>query len=208
MYKLNFIKTCNLFTPQAYTTMNKNTNDLEINLRQLVIQTRLGNKSSYNELLTTLSPILKKGALGQLSRFGRSHYAEDVLQETLLAIHLKLHTYDENQPFLGWVRAVMRHKIIDYLRRNKVKVVSIEDQDFWEPVDESNPEAQSINNDLQKMLGTLKPPAGDIIYEMKVDGASLHEMAVKYNISESNIKVIVHRGLKKLSDLIRSEIVV
>ena len=185
--------------------MSKTNTDLEIELKALVMETRQGNKASYNRLLNQLSPLLKKGAVGQLSRFGRTDYAEDVLQETFLAIHLKLHTYDTEQPFLAWVRAVMKHKIIDYLRRHKVKVISIDDEGFWEPADEANPEIQAITHDLQKLLGSLKPPAGQIIYDMKVDGASVQELSVRYNISENNIKVIVHRGLKKLSDMMRKE---
>jgi RNA polymerase sigma-70 factor, ECF subfamily len=185
--------------------MNKNNIDLEMDLKRLVMETRQGNKASYSKLLLELAPILKKGAAGQLSRFGRTDYAEDVLQETFLAIHLKLHTYDADQSFLAWVRAVMKHKIIDHLRRHKVKVISIDDKDFWEPADEANPEIVSITHDLQKLLNSLKPPAGQIIYDMKVDGTSVHELSVRYNISENNIKVIVHRGLKKLSDLMRKE---
>lgn len=185
--------------------MSKNNTDLEMDLRNLVMETRAGNKTSYNRLLHELSPLLKKGAMGQLSRFGKIDYADDILQETFLAIHLKLHTYDAEQSFLAWVRAVMKHKIIDYLRRHKVKVISIDDQDFWDPADETNPEIQSITHDLQKLLGRLKPPAGQIIYDMKVDGASVYELSVRYNISENNIKVIVHRGLKKLSELMRKE---
>ncbi|PZQ45147.1 MAG: RNA polymerase subunit sigma [Micavibrio aeruginosavorus] len=185
--------------------MNKNSIDLEMDLKRLVMETRQGNKTSYNNLLLKLAPLLKKGAVAHLSRFGRTNYSEDVLQETFLAIHLKLHTYDEDQPFLAWVRAVMKHKIIDHLRRHKVKVVSIEDTDFWEPADEATPDAVSITYDLQNLLNTLKPPAGQIIYDMKVDGMSVQELSTRYNISEGNIKVIVHRGLKKLSDMMRKE---
>jgi RNA polymerase sigma-70 factor, ECF subfamily len=185
--------------------MNKSNHDLDTELKALVMETRQGNTASYNELLTRLTPLLKKGAGGQLSRFGRADYAEDVLQETFLAIHLKLHTYDVEQPFLTWVRAVMKHKIIDYLRRHKVKVISIEDDGFWEPADEANPEMQAITHDLQKLLSSLKPPAGQIIYDMKVDGSSVQELSVRYNISENNIKVIVHRGLKKLSEMMSKE---
>lgn len=179
--------------------------DLEKELRQLVMDARTGNKQSYAELLNRLTPTLKRAAVGQLARFGKADYAEDALQETLLAIHLKLHTYDLKQPFLAWVRAVMKHKIIDYLRRQKVKHISLDDDSFWEPADENNPEIQSVVHDLQKLLNTLKPPAGKIIYDMKVDGASVSELSMRYNMSEANIKVIVHRGLKKLSDQMRKE---
>lgn len=161
--------------------------------------TRGGDERSYKSLLEALAPFLRRNAGAQLARFGQHHYAEDVTQEILLAIHLKLHTYDSSMAFLPWVRAVMRHKIVDYLRKQKVAVASLDDMDLWEPADPENPELQAIRHDLQNLLGRLKPPAGDIIYALKVEGASTRDLAAQYKTSESNIKVIVHRGLQKLA---------
>ncbi len=184
---------------------NKKTSDIEIRMRSLVMETRFGNKSSYKTLLAELAPILRKSAMGGLAPFSRQAHAEDITQEALLAIHLKLHTYDESMPFLAWARAVTKHKMIDYLRRNKVRMVSIDDQDFGELADTANPEVQAITYDLKRLLDSLKPPAGQIIYAMKVEGATIREISTQYNMTESNIKVIIHRGLQKLADKIKGE---
>ena len=175
--------------------------DLEIELKDLVMQTRAGHQPSYERLLARLTPFLRKAAGAQLSRFGRSQDAEDVVQETLIALHLKLHTYDASQPFLAWVRAVTTHKMIDFLRRARIRAtVSLDDENsFYEPADPANPEAAIIARDLDILLKTLKPPAGDIVYALKVEGASVAEVAKRFSLSESNVKVIVHRALEKLS---------
>ena len=134
--------------------------ETERDLRELVREAREGKRSSYEALLTRLAPILRKYATYQLSRFGRQNYAEDVAQEALLAIHLKLHTYDIELPFLAWARAIAHYKLIDYLRRMRMPTVSIKELEFFEPEDERNPEAAAINHDLQKLLGRLKTAGG------------------------------------------------
>jgi RNA polymerase sigma-70 factor, ECF subfamily len=186
-------------------TVHKDTDDLDTSLRQLVMETRQGQKASYRALLEILAPFVRRNSAAFLTRYNQGSMAEDITQEVLLAVHLKLHTYDENLSFIAWVRAVMKHKIIDALRRNKVKTVSTDSLEFWEPADTANPEIQAIRHDLHKLLGYLKPPAGDIIYAFKVEGASVQELATQHQTSESNIKVIVHRGLQKLSEIIARE---
>ncbi len=42
---------------------------------------------------------------------------EDIVQETLLAIHLKRDTRDETQPIEPWLRAIAHYKLVDHLRR-------------------------------------------------------------------------------------------
>ena len=55
---------------------------------------------------------------------------EDVVQETLLAIHLKRHTWRADGPVLPWVFAIARYKLIDHLRKNKIRAsIPIEDAD-------------------------------------------------------------------------------
>ena len=175
---------------------------LEKELKQLIMETRAGDKGSYNRLLTALLPFLRRNAGAQMHRFGYGQFAEDAVQETLLAIHLKLHTYDDGQPFLAWLRAVMKHKIIDCLRKQNEDMVSIDANDFIEPAAAETAETYVVQNDLKLLLDQLKPPSGDIIYEMKVEGMSVKELAGKYGMSEGNVKVMVHRGLQRLSALV------
>src|SRR4051812_43936867 len=77
-----------------------------------------GDTTAYDRLLSDLALALRAGARRGLARAGRpAEDAEDVVQETLLAIHLKRHTWDPSLPFGPWVRAIARNKLIDALRR-------------------------------------------------------------------------------------------
>ena len=177
--------------------------ELDQLLQRLVAETRQGQAVSYKKLLETLAPVVRHSAASLLVRWGQAGLIEDITQEVLITIHLKLHTYEEGLSFIAWLRAVTRHKVIDALRRNKLPVSSMEDSSFAEPADpEDFEEIQSIRRDLQQLLAQLKPPAGEIIHALKVEGMTVQELATRYNLTENNIKVIVHRGLQKLSALI------
>ena len=177
--------------------------DLDQLLQQLVAETRQGQAASYKKLLETLAPMIRRNASILLARYGQIAVMEDVTQEVLITIHLKLHTYDDDLSFIAWLRAVTRHKVIDALRRNKMPISSIDEAGFAEPADpEDFAETQSVRRDLQQLLAQLRPPAGEIIHALKVEGMTVQELATRYNLTESNIKVIVHRGLQKLSALI------
>ncbi|MDE2029481.1 MAG: sigma-70 family RNA polymerase sigma factor [Alphaproteobacteria bacterium] len=178
--------------------------DLNADLRALVMRARGGDAHAYKQLLTGFAPVIRRMVAARVGRWGGQHYVEDITQDTLLAIHLKLHTYDADMPLLAWVNAVARHKLIDHLRRIKGATVSLDEEGMPELVDGANPEAPGIALDLRKLLGMLKPPAGEIIYALRVEGASVRELAAAHGLSESNIKVIVHRGLQKLSQLARA----
>jgi RNA polymerase sigma-70 factor (ECF subfamily) len=182
-------------------TTNKS---LDTALRELVMQARQGDQGAYKKLLTELAPLIRRTVGARIGRWGQQHYAEDITQDTLLAIHLKLHTYDADLPFLAWVNAVARHKLIDTLRRIKGVNISIDDENMPELIDNGNPEAPGIALDLEKLLRQLKPPAGELIYALKVEGVSVRELATAHKLSETNVKVIVHRGLQRLSQLVRA----
>jgi RNA polymerase sigma-70 factor (ECF subfamily) len=178
--------------------------ELENRLHACVRAARGGDNAAYATLLREVYPVMRRYAYAQMGRYGRQHMVEDIVQEALLSLHLKLHTYDDHMPFLTWMRAVTRHRLIDTLRKEKVPMVSLDAENIEEPADPHSPEEGMITKDLMGLLEQLKPPSGEIIYALKVEGASVRDLAQKFKLSESNIKILVHRGLKKLSDQIRT----
>ncbi|HYF56828.1 MAG TPA: sigma factor, partial [Salinarimonas sp.] len=79
---------------------------------------RRGDAAAYERLLAVLAAAIRPTVRRRLARMGLgTSETEDVVQEVLLAIHAKRHTWDEARPILPWVGAVARYKVVDAVRR-------------------------------------------------------------------------------------------
>lgn len=128
--------------------------------------------------------------------------AEDLVQEALMAIHTRRHTYDPSQPFTPWLYAIARYKFVDYLRRTRTSMQDLPIEDTREistPADQAEVESSL---DLQKLMSSLPLNMKAAIQAVKLDGLSVSEAAMQTGMSESNVKVSVHRGLKAMARLI------
>src|SRR5881227_221026 len=88
-----------------------------------------GDGGAYHRLLSAITPVLRAMARRGLARAGQPvDQSEDIVQEILLAVHLKRHTWDANAPLAPWLFAIARNKLIDWLRRRGRRVfVNIDD---------------------------------------------------------------------------------
>jgi bifunctional non-homologous end joining protein LigD len=90
----------------------------ETELKALMLASLDGDAASHRALLDGLSGLLRGYYKVRLARIGRGPTeAEDLVQEAVLAIHFKRHTYDPGEPLTPWVHAIARYKLIDFLRR-------------------------------------------------------------------------------------------
>ena len=178
----------------------------EIELKALMLAGLDGDAASHRALLDRLSRRLRAYYKGKLAIIGRgATEAEDMVQEAVLAIHLKRHTYDPAEPFTPWVHAIARYKLIDFLRRTRTSFtdVPIEQADMMMAHDD-NLSAESTY-DLKRLLQRLPEKMRCSIEAVKLDGQSIAEAADRCGISESGVKVNIHRGLKRLAALIAKE---
>jgi RNA polymerase sigma-70 factor (ECF subfamily) len=178
----------------------------EIELKALMLASLDGDAVSYRALLDQLSRRLRAYYKGKLARFGRgAAEAEDLVQEAVLAIHFKRHTYDPAEPLTPWVHAIARYKLIDFLRRTRTSLADV-------PIDEAdkimahddNVDAESTY-DVKRLIGRLPKNVRCSIEAVKLDGLSIAEAADRCGLSESGVKVNIHRGLKALAALIALE---
>jgi RNA polymerase sigma-70 factor (ECF subfamily) len=155
-------------------------------------------------LLKKLSTPLRAYFRNQLRRIGRGPVeAEDLIQETLIAIHTRRHMYDRTQLFTPWVQAIARYRLVDYLRRTKV---SARDADIEEVQDELF-EEEAIGTDgrldLESLLAQLPVKMRRAIELVKLRGLTTSEAAAESGMSPSAVKVSVHRGVKALALLVK-----
>lgn len=161
-----------------------------------------GDASAYRALLIAmrarLSPFIAR-------RLGRDvSEVEDLVQETLIAIHTKRATYDPGQPFTAWAYAIARYKLVDHFRRTgRRAAVPLEDAGELFAADDRL--ATDARLDTERLLQDLTPRSRDLIEGVKLKGWSTEEAAARTGMSPSAVKVAVHRGIQRLAAKVRSQ---
>lgn len=159
-----------------------------------------GDAEAHGYLLHALVPLLRS-FYGRRLR-GAAADIEDLVQETLIAVHERRATYDRDRPFTPWLYAVARYRLIDHLRRRReVPVESLEEI----LVAEGFEEATAARMDVERLLSSLPPKQARAIHDTHVEGLSVDEAATHAGIGKSDVKVSVHRGLKSLVARIRGD---
>jgi RNA polymerase sigma-70 factor (ECF subfamily) len=159
-----------------------------------------GDNIAYRRLLTTLSGNLRAYFRGRLARSGRSvEETEDLVQEALIAVHVRRHTYDPGRPLTPWMYAIARYKLIDYLRRTRSSMADYPIESAEEIIASDDNTTVESSLDLTKLLASLPERMRLAIQYVKIEGLSVAEAAARCEISESAVKVNVHRGLKALA---------
>jgi RNA polymerase sigma-70 factor (ECF subfamily) len=124
--------------------------------------------------------------------------ADDIVQETLLAMHLKRHTWDEAKPLLPWVRAIARNKLIDHVRR-RGRHVHLPIDAMAGTLAVNSPVGTTDHLDADRLLAGLKGRKREIIASISIEGSSAREVAERFGMSEGAVRVAYHRGLRAMA---------
>ena len=164
-----------------------------------------GDDAAYRRLLGAVAPVLRANARRALVRAGQpADQAEDIVQDILLAVHLKRHTWDPNAPFAPWLFAIARNKLIDSLRRRGRRVV-VDIDDFAETLAGDQAPETAPAGEVAAQLQSLPARQRDVLQSIAVDSASIRQTAEKLSISEGAVRVALHRGLANLTARLRRE---
>ncbi|HQN51413.1 MAG TPA: sigma-70 family RNA polymerase sigma factor [Phenylobacterium sp.] len=170
--------------------------DLEDRLKALMLRGQAGDAAAWRELLALLSVRLR---MFFARRLDGGADVEDLVQETLLAVHRRRMTYDPAQPFTAWAHAIAKYKLIDHWRRNRSR--------RHEPLDDladflaaPETEAPETRGDLDRVLAHLPDRQQKLVRDVKLQGLSLAEAGARAGISEGAAKVALHRALKALTE--------
>ena len=159
-----------------------------------------GDAEAYHALLERLTGHLRAYYRRRFALIGHGPGdAEDLLQEVLIAIHTRRNTYDPGQLFTPWLHAIARYKFLDYLRRTKSSLKDVAIEGAEELTSVSDMTAVESGLDLQRLMSKISSKARQAIQYVKLEGLSVSEAAIRCGMSESAVKVAVHRGLKALA---------
>jgi RNA polymerase sigma-70 factor, ECF subfamily len=174
--------------------------NLEERLKDMMILALQDDKKAYHQMLITLSSWLRARAL----RFGLPYdEAEEVVQEALFAVHLKRQTWRQDAPFLPWVAAILRYKMIDRLRKRK-NAIHVPLDDFGEDMAQDEP-SETAHISIERFLPTLSPQQRQIVLGITQQGLSYPQLAEKLAISEATLRVNLHRAIKHMQRIFQTQ---
>jgi len=169
--------------------------DTDAELAGLLRSALGGDEKAYAEFLRRAAALVR-GFVRRKAQGGAD--AEDVVQETLLAIHLKRHTWRRDSPVLPWLFAIARYKLIDSWRR-RGRRIDVDIDDFREVLAAPEPQETLNERDLGRVLDALPAGQRSVVSSISVDGKSISETAEKLGMNETAVRVALHRGLKALA---------
>lgn len=163
----------------------------------MMIAAQRGEAAPYRRLLGELRPWLVRYFARRLP----PAMVDDAVQDTLVAIHSKRHTFDPDRPFGPWLAGIARYKWIDRLRSASRHAAGALPDTLSTPDHES---AVTSALALRGLLGTLKPAQAEVIRLVKLDGFSIEDAAARTGQSPALVKVNIHRGLGRLARLVET----
>lgn len=179
--------------------------DREVEWATLMRAALGGDEQAYRRFLVTVTPHLRTMAARRCAQYRvPPSETEDVLQEVLIAIHLKRGTWDAERPIGPWLSIIVRNKLIDILRR-RGRHVEVPVEDVLETLVADDAPSSLDALDAERLIGRLRPPQDDIVRSISLGGASIRETAERLKMTEVAVRVALHRALKTLASLYRSE---
>ena len=164
--------------------------DNETIFKQLMTKSQHGDFGAYSELLQSLHSFLKNYLR---NRIFEKNEIDEVVQETLMAIHKSMHTYDTEKSFMSWFLAITEYKIIDYIRGLK-KHPTLADLDSVSNFFSQTNSNVELKIDIEKAINNLSTKEKSVLVLLKIEGQSAKDVARELNLSEANVKVIAHRA--------------
>jgi RNA polymerase sigma factor (sigma-70 family) len=164
-----------------------------------------GDAGAYRQFLVAVTPHLRAMARHRCRVVGASEGdAEDIVQEALLAIHLKRGTWDQSRPIGPWIAAIVHNKLIDSLRR-RGRHVTVPIEHVIETLGAEDHGDGATSGEIDGLLAQLKVRQRDIVKSISINGSSVRETADRLQMTEGAVRVALHRALKTLAALYRGE---
>ena len=171
----------------------------DVSWEVLLARANDGDAAAFLCFLTEVVPMLRRLIRARAGGLPADLH-EDILQEVLLAVHIKRQSWHPGTPVRPWLYAVARHKIVDACRRRGRAIeLPIEDvADLLVATPEPLPLAA---RDAQRMLGMIDPRSAALVRAVKLEGQSPEEAAAGLGVSAGAVRIALHRALKRLATL-------
>lgn len=171
-------------------------------LRDMAMASQQGDEKQHIALLNQITPMLR--AIVRRHWWGDTFSHEDIVQDILLIVHSKLHTYNPDMPIVPWLRSIAQYRILDCVRqfkRKQERIVPMEDDNVTFSIADTDKDIEDVENMdfVVHALSTLPERQARVVYMLKVQGLTIEEVAQETGMSQSAVKVMAHRAYKSLA---------
>jgi len=173
--------------------------ETEATLDALLRAANRGDARAYAAFLGAVTPIVRGIARSRAAGLG-ADAVEDIVQETLLAIHRKRQTWREDMPVRPWLYAIVRYKVVDALRA-RGRRVELPVEDFADVLPAEEGPDPTERGDAERVIAALDLRAQRIVRAIGFDGCTIAEVGAELGMTEGAVRVALHRALRKLADL-------
>jgi RNA polymerase sigma factor (sigma-70 family) len=172
------------------------TEEQEGELGRLMVQAQNGDRQAYEQLLHRVAVLAQAFVRRRVANVA---WCDDVVQESLVALHRSRHTYDPARPFVPWLYAIVQNRLIDALRVQRRRLLrELDPERSPEPVRPPPQEHDALASDVRRAVASLPDNQRRVIELLKLEELSVREVAARLGMSEANVKVTAHRGYRAL----------
>jgi len=158
-----------------------------------------GDGRAYARFLRAVTPVLRGIVRARAGRM-QADAVEDIVQEVLLAIHQKRHTWRDDDPLRPWLFAITRYKVVDAFRA-RGSMVHLPLEDFVDVLVAQTGTDPTAHRDMMAVIGHLDPRSAAIVTAVGIDGANIAETGRQMDMTAGAVRVALHRAMKRLAEL-------
>ncbi len=141
-------------------------------------------------------------------RVGNEADAEDLTQQVFLKAWQAIHRYKKTtSPFIAWLMTISHNQVIDFYRTRKDKAY-IEAEILADGPASRPEQTTEANFEQQRLRRVILQLGGDeqqVVILRFIEGFEFAEIASVMKKKEGNVRVILHRALVKLRDILEKE---
>lgn len=169
-------------------------------LEQQMIAAQKGDGRAMADVLRQITPLVRAVVRARGAALPADMH-EDVVQEVLLSVHLKRHSWDPERPIRPWLFAIARYKIVDAFRKRKAPI-HLPIDDLSDILADHNADTPLADRDLAHLLGSLDQRSETLLREVALDGQSIEDTADKMGLTPGAVRTGLHRARKRLAALL------
>lgn len=155
------------------------------------------SRENFEIIYKEYAPTIRKLCL---SYTGDKDNAEDLIQETFIAVWKKIDSFRNDAKLSTWIYRIAINNCLMSIRKQQYYIEKIAGKTFIDIPDETSDEKAQQIDLLYKCISKLKE-ADRILITFVLDEKPYEEIAEITGITENNLRVKIHRIKKELTEI-------